>query len=155
MRKLLLLVGALVLVDSMFFAGLTPPLPHLATTFHLSKTGAGILTGVYATGAIFGALPGGIVAARAGVKPTVLAGLAGAAWTSPAPVAEARQPLRMLARALRSRQVATGLWFSVLPGFLFGILTVLAPLRLHELGFGALGIGAIFLISGLIEGSLS
>jgi MFS family permease len=248
-RKLLLLVGAVVLVDTMFFAGLTPLLPHLAAAFHLSKSGAGILTGAYAAGAILGAIPGGMVAARVGVKPTILAGLAVmsvtsiafgvvdhlwaldlarflqgfasafswiggltwlveaaprerrgeviglvmsgailgallgpvlggiasfagrgptfsgiaglgavlavAAWTTPAPQAEPVQPLRMLGNALRNRHVVTGLWFSVLPGLLFGVLSVLAPLRLHRLGFGALAIGAIFLVSGLIEATAS
>src|SRR5437763_4445218 len=75
MRRLLLLVGAVVFVDTMFFAALTPLLPHYVHTLHLSKAGAGVLSGMYPIGALVAAVPGGIVAARFGVKPTVLAGL--------------------------------------------------------------------------------
>src|ERR671935_1772086 len=75
MRRLLLLVGAIVLVDTMFFAALTPLLPHYAHTLHLSKAGAGLLAAMYPVGAFFAAIPGGVVAARFGVKPAVLAGL--------------------------------------------------------------------------------
>jgi len=74
-RPLLLLVGAIVLVDTMFFAALTPLLPHYAHTLHLSKAGAGLLAAMYPIGALVAAIPGGVVAARFGVKPTVLAGL--------------------------------------------------------------------------------
>src|ERR1700745_859974 len=75
MRRLLLLVGAIVFVDTMFFAALTPLLPHYAHTHHLSKAGAGVLAAMYPIGALVAAIPGGVVAARFGVKPTVLAGL--------------------------------------------------------------------------------
>ena len=61
--------------DTLFFAALTPLLPHLASSLHLGKTGAGILSAAYPAGAFVGAIPSGIVAARAGVKPTVLVGL--------------------------------------------------------------------------------
>ncbi len=44
MRRLLLLVGAIVLVDTMFFAALTPLLPHYVHALHLSKAGAGVLS---------------------------------------------------------------------------------------------------------------
>jgi hypothetical protein len=43
MRRLLILVCALVAVDTMLYAALTPLLPHFADTLHLSKTGAGVL----------------------------------------------------------------------------------------------------------------
>ena len=56
MRRLLLLVSALVLVDTMLYAALTPLLPHYAERFGLSKQGAGALVAAYAIGALVGVL---------------------------------------------------------------------------------------------------
>jgi MFS family permease len=76
MRRLLLLVCALVWVDTMLYAALTPLLPHFVHQFHLSKAGAGLLVGAYAAGALVGGLPGGAAAARLGARRAVLVGLA-------------------------------------------------------------------------------
>lgn len=75
MRRILLLAGAVVFVDMLFFSALTPLLPHYAETLGLGKTGAGALTAAYPLGVLFGAIPSGAVAARLGVKPTVVIGL--------------------------------------------------------------------------------
>jgi MFS family permease len=75
MRKLLLLVGAIVLVDTMFFSAITPLLPRYAERFDLSKTGAGVLSGSYAAGAVFGAFPAGWLATRFGSRRTAIVGL--------------------------------------------------------------------------------
>jgi len=75
MRRLLLLVAALVFVDTMLYAALTPLLPHFAHTLHLSKAGAGVLVAAYAAGALVGGLPGGAAAARLGAQRAVLVGL--------------------------------------------------------------------------------
>jgi Major Facilitator Superfamily. len=75
LRRILLLTGAIVLVDTLFFAALTPLLPHYAHRLGLGKAGAGFLAASYPLGALVGSIPSGIVAARLGVKPTVLAGL--------------------------------------------------------------------------------
>jgi MFS family permease len=75
MRRLLLLVSAIVLVDTMLFAALTPLLPHYSELFGLSKAGAGLLLATYAIGVLVGGLPAGLVAARAGAKRATLAGL--------------------------------------------------------------------------------
>jgi len=82
MRRLLLLVGAIVFVDTMFFAALTPLLPQYADELGLSKAGAGLLAASYALGALVGGIPGGIAAARIGVRTTVLVGLTGMAITT-------------------------------------------------------------------------
>jgi MFS family permease len=74
-RRLVLLVGAIVLVDTMFYAAITPLLPSLAERLELGKNGAGVLTGAYAAGTLLGSLPAGWLIARFGVRPTVLVGL--------------------------------------------------------------------------------
>jgi MFS family permease len=74
-RGLWLLAGAVVFVDTLFFAALTPLLPHYAGSLGLGKTGAGVLSAAYPAGAFLGAIPSGLVAGRLGVKPTVLVGL--------------------------------------------------------------------------------
>jgi MFS family permease len=75
MRRLLFLVSALVWVDTMLYAALTPLLPHFAHSLHLSKAGAGALVGAYAAGTLVGGLPGGAAAARLGSRRAVLVGL--------------------------------------------------------------------------------
>src|SRR3954454_23616246 len=76
MRKLLFLASVIVLVDTSFYAAITPLLPDLTEQYGLSKTGAGVLAAAYPIGTFVGGLPGGYMAARVGVKPTVLVGLA-------------------------------------------------------------------------------
>ena len=249
MRRLLVLVSAIMLVDTMFFAALTPLLPHYADELGLSKTDAGILTAAFGVGTLVGALPSGLLAARIGVKPTALTGLAllsatslvfgfgenvwlldgarflqgiGAActWTGAlawlvsaapserrgeligtavgagiggallgpavggaaaslgtepvfsavavigvaiaavvvvfpaAPPSEA-QTLRLLARRIREPQLLRGMWLVCLPAILFGVLSVLGPLRLDVLGWGAAAIGVTFLVSAGLEAALS
>jgi MFS family permease len=75
MRRLFLLVAAVVLVDTMFFAAVAPLLPHFKEELDLSKTAAGVLTAAYPAGTFVGSLPGGWLAARVGVKPTLMLGL--------------------------------------------------------------------------------
>ena len=76
MRRLLLLISAVVLVDTAFYAAVTPLLPDYVEELGLSKTAAGVLSASYAAGTVVGSIPGGWLAARAGVKPTLLLGLA-------------------------------------------------------------------------------
>jgi predicted MFS family arabinose efflux permease len=75
MRRLLLLACAIVFVDTTFYAAMTPLLPHFEHEFDLSKTGAGVLAAAYPAGTFLGALPFGWLAARWGVRATVLFGL--------------------------------------------------------------------------------
>jgi MFS family permease len=76
LRRLVLLVGAIVLVDTMFFAAITPLLPEYSERLGLTKASAGVLSASYGIGAVVGSLPAGWLAARWGVRPTVLLGLA-------------------------------------------------------------------------------
>jgi len=248
MRRLVLLVSALLLVDTMLYAALTPLLPHYAERFGLSKQGAGALVATYAVGALVGGLPGGIAAARLGPRRAVLIGLAlmtvagvtfafaddpwtlglarfgqgfgsaltwsgaltwlvgatprerrgeaigramgaaifgallgpvlGAAasfagtrlvfscvaalgvvlavWALRSPTVPGDpQPLRALGRAFHEPRIGAGLWLMVLPALLFGILSVLAPLTLARAGWGAVAIGAVFLVGAALEALLS
>ena len=66
----------------MFYAALTPLLPHYADELGLSKTGAGVLAGSYAFGALVAGIPAGMLATRLGVKPTILVGLGGMTVTT-------------------------------------------------------------------------
>ncbi len=75
MRRLLFLVSAITLVDTMLYAALAPLLPHYADEFGLSKGQAGLLVGAYAGGVVLAAIPSGFAAARFGPKRAVLAGL--------------------------------------------------------------------------------
>ena len=74
-RRLLVLVCAVVLVETLFFAALTPLLPELSREFGLSKTGVGVLSGSYPAGGIVGALCGAWLATRAGLRATTVVGM--------------------------------------------------------------------------------
>jgi MFS family permease len=82
MRRVFLLVAAVVLVDTAFYAAIVPLLPHYTDELGLSQTGAGVLTASYAAGTLVASIPGGLLAARIGVKPTLLSGLVLLAVTS-------------------------------------------------------------------------
>jgi MFS family permease len=244
MRRLLVLVAALVAVETMLFAALTPLLPHFAEEFGFSKSRVGVLVAAYAAGALVGGLPGGVVAARIGGRSAVLIGLALmgtaslgfafagdfttlfvarfiqgcaggflwagafawllavaprerrgellggamgaavfgallgpvmgaaaaivgrsvvfsalaglavvlAAWATRLESAPAEQPsLAALLRALRNSRFVAGLALMALPSFLFGILSVLAPLHLSAAGWGAAAIGAVWLVGAALE----
>ncbi len=78
-----------------------------------------------------------------------------AAFVVPRPDQAEPQRLREAWPAIRDRQVGTGMWLTMLAGLGFGVLDVLAPLRLHQLGAGAIVIGATFLAEAAIEAVLS
>ena len=74
-RRLLLLVSAVVLVDMTFYAAIAPLLPEYQEDLGLSKSGAGALTASYAAGTLLGSLPAGVLAGRIGGRATTLVGL--------------------------------------------------------------------------------
>ncbi len=82
MRRVVLLSSAIVFVDTLFYALLTPLLPHYAHHYGLSKAGVGILAAAYPAGVLVGSIPSGWVAGRIGVKATAIGGLLIVAATS-------------------------------------------------------------------------
>jgi MFS family permease len=65
----------MVLIDTVFYAALTPLVPYFAEELGLSKTLAGVLSGAFGAGVLLGSAPSGYLAARLGVRPTALVGL--------------------------------------------------------------------------------
>jgi MFS family permease len=121
----------------------------------------GIAMGAALAGALLGPVLGG-AASLAGPAPAfgavaaVGVGLAAWALTIPAfPPAEEPQPLRVLRDAARVREVVSGIWLVSLAAFLLGVISVVAPLRLDELGWGAVGISAAFLVAAGLEGAMN
>src|SRR5688500_10470621 len=76
MRRLYLLVAAVIILDTMFYAAITPLLPDYADDLGLSKSAAGVLSASYAAGTLVAALPSGFLAAWIGSRQTMLVGLA-------------------------------------------------------------------------------
>ena len=113
----------------------------------------GTAMGAAVGGALFGPVLGAI-AAEVGTGPAfasaaVAAGvLMAAAFAVPAPREAIPQGLREAFAAVGDRRLRTGLWLTVLAGLAFGVLDVLAPLRLATLGVTALVIAGTFLEIG-------
>jgi MFS family permease len=248
-RRLLVVISAIVFVDTTFYAVVAPLLPHYADDLDLSKASAGILLAAYPAGTLAGAVPSGMLAARIGPRRTVFAGLAlmgaasvgfafagsavvldlarfvqgvggacswagGLAWlVAEAPAARRAEligtalgaaiagsllgpvvgaaasalgtrpvfgavPLVALAlglaaarcpggrqeeeaggatlgQTLATARIRAGMWLVALPGLGFGVLNVLVPLRLDDLGAAAGGIAAAFLLAAAAEGTVS
>ena len=76
LRPLVVLVCAVLFLDTIFYAAITPLLPGFQDDLGLSTVEAGVLAGAYPAGTLIGALPAGWFAARVGVRPAVVFGLA-------------------------------------------------------------------------------
>jgi MFS family permease len=113
--------------------------------------------------AVFGALFGPVVGAVAavlgrGVVFSALAALALVlgAWTLRIDSSPPEPPsLSAMGRALRNPLFLGGLALMALPSLLFGVLSTLAPLRLGAAGWGAVAIGAVWLVGASLETVLS
>jgi MFS family permease len=74
-----------------------------------------------------------------------------ALWVATSPGVPAQpQPMAELFRRA-DRRLLGGMWLLVLPALLFGVVTVLVPLRLHADGWGGVAIGAVFLLTAGVE----
>ena len=139
-------------------AGLT----WLATVAPPERRGEmmGLAIGAAVVGALFGPVIGA-VASQVGTGPAFsAAAVAGGALMViallvPAPTRAEPQGLRAAWPAVRDTRVGVGMWLTLLAGVAFGVVDVLAPLRLSRLGVSAVLIGATFLASAAIEAGLS
>jgi MFS family permease len=137
-------------------------LAWLATKAPPDRRGAllGTAMGAAVGGALFGPVTGAL-ADWIGTGPAFsTAAVAGtalmvAAFRVPAPEESFPQGLREMWPAMRDGRVSMGLWLTILAGLAFGVLDVLAPLRLAQLGGTALLIAATFLAAAAIEAGLA
>ena len=60
MRRFVLLISFVVLMDTALYSALTPLLPHYADQFGISRTAAGVLLACYGCGVLVAALPAGV-----------------------------------------------------------------------------------------------
>jgi MFS family permease len=120
----------------------------------------GTALGAAVVGALFGPAVGWI-ADQVGTGPAFsAASVAGAvlmlaAFAVPAPRVSDPQGLRAAWPALGDRRVSTGMWLMALAGIAFGMVDVLAPLRLSQLGASGTVIAATFLLGAALESVLS
>ena len=120
----------------------------------------GLAIGAAVGGALFGPVVGA-VATQVGTGPAFsAAAVAGGvlmviALLVPSPARAEPQGLRAAWPAVRDPHVGVGMWLTLLAGVAFGVVDVLAPLRLSRLGVSAVMIGATFLASAAIEAGLS
>ena len=248
MRRLLALSCAIVLVDSVFYAALTPLVPYFNEEFGLSKAAVGVLSGAYGAGVLVGSAPGAYLASKSGVKVAAVVGLillsltslafglaeaasllvlarfvggfgsalswvAAFTWLTarasderrgemiglmlsaavfgtllgpvlgsvaatvgmvpafaavaivgagislwaaiePAPTPTGRPPSFAMLQPVLQPRLATGLWLIGISPLLFSALTVLVPLELHRLGWGAAAVGAVFLVGAAFEAAV-
>jgi predicted MFS family arabinose efflux permease len=132
-------------------------LTWISTTVPSSRRGEAIGTafGVAVFGAVLGPVFGGL-AELAGVGRSfsavgaVTLAFAGLAALGPSTRSQAAS-LDGLRRALGDERFLGGLWLSMLPAILFGLVGVLTPLALNDAGWGTSAIAAVFFAAGLIE----
>lgn len=124
----------------------------------------GEMIGIVMSAAIGGALIGPVIGGLASElgRAACFAGVAAlslglALWgvSMPSPVRDEAQPLRLLLVALRRPPVLAGMWLMTVPALLFGMLSVLGPLQLDDVGWGVAGIAATFVVSACLEAAAS
>jgi MFS family permease len=74
-RRLVVLVAAVLLVDTAFDTAITPLVPYYARHLGLSPAGAGVLVAGYPAGLLVMAVPAGLLSARRGARTVLLAGI--------------------------------------------------------------------------------
>src|SRR3954451_3999716 len=72
-------------------------------------------------------------------------------WRLPGPEPVPGPGLAAVSAALVEQRMRRGMWLMALPAIGFGVMNVLVPLRLDDLGAGAVAIGAAFLLAVLFE----
>lgn len=120
----------------------------------------GTALGAAIVGALFGPVVGAVAEATApelvfGSVVVVAGGLAAWAATTPAPPPAEPQPLAVVGRALHQPSVIAAMWLVALPAAGFGVIGVLGPLRLDDLGASSAVVGATFLVAAALEAVVS
>jgi len=124
----------------------------------------GELIGAAISAAIVGVLLGPVLGGAASVlSPEVVfssvavvaAVLAVWAWTMPAAEPEESPGIKAMLRALGRPAVLIGFWVFTLPALFSGVVEVLVPLRLDDLGVAGATIGLVFLLSAAVEAVVS
>jgi MFS family permease len=85
----------------------------------------------------------------------VAAALAAWAWTMPGVEPEESGGVRAMLRALARPAVLLGFWIFTIPALFSGVIEVLVPLRLDDLGVAGATIGVVFLLAAAVEGVVS
>jgi MFS family permease len=132
-------------------AWLTPAVPF-GRRGELLGTAVGAAVG----GSLFGPVIGAIADQVGTATAFAMAAVAGAvlmtlAFVVPKPEEVPQQGLRQAWPAIRDLDLGGGLWLTTLAGMAFGVLNVLAPLRLSRLSASALVISVTFLASAAVE----
>ena len=120
----------------------------------------GEVIGVALAAAVAGALLGpavGALASAVGMTPVFVAlaapAFALAVWGAAIPAGPSDELFspHAFAQALSQRSLLVAALLIALAGFLLGVITVLAPLHLERLGWGATAIGAVFLLAAAVN----
>jgi MFS family permease len=124
----------------------------------------GELIGAALSAAIVGVLLGPVLGGAASVvSPEVVfsavsvgaAGLAVWAWTMPSVEPEPSPGVGAMLRALGRPAVLVGFWLFTIPALFAGVIEVLVPLRMDDLGAAGTAIGAVFLVAAAVEAVIS
>jgi MFS family permease len=120
----------------------------------------GEVIGVALAAAVAGALLGpavGALASAAGMTPVFVAlavpAFALALWGAAIPAGPPQELFspHTFRQALSQRSLLAAALLIALAGFLLGVISVLAPLHLERLGWGATAIGAVFLLAAAVN----
>lgn len=131
---------AALMVEMVFFIVLGPLLPHYASTLHLSKLGAGVLSASYSIGCGIAALPAGWLVARTGPRGVTIAGLV-IIGVACAGFAVANDIVLLDAARIVQGVGAAALWAGAI-GWLMALGEEQERGRLIGLAFAAAGLGA-------------
>lgn len=74
-RRLVTVIGAVLFLDTLFYAVIAPLLPGLVHQLHMSKLSAGLMTAAYPIGTLLGSIPSALLAVRIGPRFAVCTGL--------------------------------------------------------------------------------
>jgi predicted MFS family arabinose efflux permease len=149
-RRLLALISALLFLEMLFLAGLSPLLPELKREVGLSTSQVGVLAAMYAVGAMAGAIGAVVLTARSGPKSAALLSLVAFAAASLAFGLAGTYPGLLTARFVQG--VAGAVLWTAGTGWLLEVAPAERRGELLGFGFGVAEAGAI---AGPVVGALA